>query len=128
MPHKLRTVFEQKIVSAAIARAKDEHPHFDKFFNLSVMWWLARDPLFVGKRVPGSNPIRYMLRTIPVKPLRIPAMRVLYSVTENEVIIEALAIYGDNQDVVPSPENVIKHMLNTPPPKKGKDEKENPAK
>jgi len=29
----------------------------------------------------------------------------------------------------PSPEDVIKHMLNTPPPKKGKeDKKEKPAK
>lgn len=116
MPKKLRTIVELPLVATRVDQGRQEYPYFDDWWTRGLTWWLARKPL-VGKRVPGLQG-KFALETQPVPQRRIPAVRVMYSVTENEVIIERIAIYDDEPDKQPSPENVIKHMLNTPPPKK----------
>jgi len=116
MPKKIRTIVEQQLVAARVDQAKQEYPHFEDWWVKGLTWWVARKPL-VGKRVPGLQN-QFALETRPCPQRRIPAIRLLYSVTDNEVIIVRIAIYDDEPDSQPSPEHVIKHMLNTPPSKK----------
>jgi len=116
MPKKIRTIVEQPIAAARFNQAVQEHPYFEEFWVKGLSWWVARKPL-VGKRVPGLHN-KFATETRPIPRRGIPAVRLLYSVTDNEVVIESMAIYEDEPDKRPSPESVIKHMLSTPPKKK----------
>lgn len=83
---KLRTIIEQELVSARIDKAKGEYPRSDEVID-GLKWWLARKPM-TGERQEDHI---YMIRTRPWFPMRVPSIRVLYRVTENEVVIEQLA-------------------------------------
>lgn len=88
---KHRTIVEQELVKARVDRAKKEYPRFDEFFEKGLKTWLSRRPLVVGTPVKGQGGM-YLIRTRPWFAMRIPQMRVLYRVTENEVFIEALTL------------------------------------
>jgi len=94
MPKKLRTIIEQPLVEARVDWAKNEHPYFDEYFEEGLKWWLARKAL-TGKRVPGLKD-QFVVEARPWLPRRIPAVRLLYSVSDNDSTIESMAVYDND--------------------------------
>lgn len=88
---KARTIIEQPLVSKRLDNAVKEYPRLLRMFD-AVRWRLAHEPFKGATRVPNTNPICYMIRTKPWKAGMIPALTVLYRVTESEIIIESLAV------------------------------------
>lgn len=89
---KLRTIIEQQLVTAALKRAKQEYPRIDELFE-GIKWMLARNPTY------GASPVRhnevivgYVRRNKAWKGGRIPAITITYTVTDNEVTVEAITI------------------------------------
>ena len=88
---KARTIIEQALVSRRLDKSVQEYPRLSSMFE-AVKWRIARDPFKGVTRVPDTNPIRYVIRTRPWKAGMVPALTVLYRVTEFEVTIESLAV------------------------------------
>ena len=91
---KFRTIIEQPLVSVRVDQTKAEHPYFDEYFEDGLKWWLARKPL-TGKRVPGLKD-QFVVEAKLWMPRRIPPVRLLYSVTKDESVIESMAVYDND--------------------------------
>lgn len=91
-----RTIVESELVSARIDRCRKEGVRFDEVWD-AVKWRLARNPFVNATRIPGSNPICYVIKTYAWRTGRVPMLRVLFRVTTNEVLIEGLAAYSDDE-------------------------------
>lgn len=91
---KARTIIEQAIVSKRLDKSKQEYPRLTSMFD-AVKWRLAREPFKGATRVPDTIPIRYVIHTKPWKAGMVPALKILYRVSGNDVIIESLAIHND---------------------------------
>lgn len=89
---RLRTIIEQLLVTARIKQSKEEYPRLEEMFE-AIKWTLARNPLRGAVPISESEEIvAYVIRTIPWKVGGVPSLNVLYQVTNDEVIIESLAI------------------------------------
>ncbi len=86
-----RTIVEEELITKRIEKAQQEYPRVGEMFE-AIKWVLARNPLRGAKRVPNMNPIRYMIKTRPWKPGRVPSLTVVFHVNEHEVIISGLKV------------------------------------
>ena len=89
---RLRTIVEQLLVTASVHRAQKEFPRIEEFFD-GIKWALARNPIRGAVKVKeGETVLGYVIRTTAWKAGRVPSVTVTYQVTENEIIIEGIAI------------------------------------
>ena len=89
---KLRTIIEQPLVSASIQRAKGEFPRIEEMFD-GIKWALARNPIRGAVKIKsGETVLGYVVRTTSWKAGRVPSIVATYQITENEIIIEGVAI------------------------------------
>jgi hypothetical protein len=95
VPSRARTIIELPLVERRVREVSQEYLKFSDVFEYGVKWRLARDPFDCSGKIPNTNPQRYFLKTFPWRLARIPAFRLVYHITDNEVIVEALAIFDD---------------------------------
>lgn len=88
----LRTIVEERIVSASIKRTKQEYPRIEEMFD-GFKWVLARNPFRGATAVrEGQVIVGYVLKSKAWKGGRVPSIKITYKVTEHEVIVEGIAI------------------------------------
>lgn len=89
---KLRTIIEQQLVSASIQRAKSEYPRIEEMFD-GIKWALARNPIRGAVKIKsGETLIGYVIRTTSWRAGRVPSVTTTYRITENEIVIEGIAV------------------------------------
>jgi hypothetical protein len=93
-----RTIREEHLCAARLDRARSEFPRLEEVWT-QVSWVLARNPM-LGALIPGTNPQRYLLRTVPWPAGRVPSITVMYHLEDYLVCVDSTRI-GDEPNELP---------------------------
>ncbi len=94
------TIVESDDVAAELERLRTIYPRFEDWWVNGWSWRLARDPIRDAAKIAGRNPPIYLLKTSPHHSLLgFPfTLTFLYTVTDNEVLLEAIRFVEIKQD------------------------------
>ena len=89
-----RAICESAWAARQLQKICDTSPTFRRHYD-DIAWRLARDPDLwkrEGWQVPDRSPPVYLLETTVMRPIGIPAVRILYQIVSQAVEVVAISI------------------------------------